>query len=117
MSESQRQAGRRHYAKNRKKVIACIQAYKAKKRAEWQAYKRTLKCVQCGASHPAIIDFHHVDRTDPKKQKVHKLICSGRFAAAYKEIEKCMVLCANCHRILHYEEKYGKEQGDEDGVE
>ena len=70
----------------------------------------------CGASHPAIIDFHHIDRADPNKQKVHKLVCSGRFAAAYREIEKCMVLCANCHRILHYEELHGKQETN-DGLE
>lgn len=113
MQDRQRQASKRHYQKNRKKIIADVNKYKIKKREEWQAYKKTLKCVQCGAAHPAIIDFHHVNRNDPNKQKVHKLICSGRFAAAYEEIKKCMVLCANCHRILHYEERNTKEDNDE----
>jgi hypothetical protein len=116
MGERQKAASRRHYAKHRKKVLASVQAYKDKKKAEWRRYKRTLSCTKCGIKHPAVIDFHHVDRDDPNKQKVHKLVCSGRFKAAYKEIEKCMVLCANCHRILHYEETHGKDTDSEEAT-
>jgi hypothetical protein len=50
-----------------------------------------------------IIDFHHVDRTD--KQSVHFLVKNYQFAAAMEEIKKCIPLCSNCHRILHWEER------------
>jgi len=105
MLEKQRVAARKHYANNKKKVIAKVQAYKAKKREEWWEYKKNLSCTRCGAAHPAIIDFHHVDRNDPNKQKVHQLVQSGRYHAAHEEIKKCLILCANCHRIHHWEER------------
>jgi hypothetical protein len=62
-------------------------------------------CSHCGTTHPSgvIIDFHHVDRTD--KQSVHFLVKNYQFAAAMEEIKKCIPLCANCHRILHWEER------------
>lgn len=105
MSEQKREAGRRHYARNKEKVKAKVQAYKIKKRHEWREYKKTLSCTRCGASHPAIIDFHHVDRQDPDKKKVHQLVKEGKFSQAHEEIKKCLILCANCHRMLHWEEK------------
>lgn len=66
-------------------------------------YKSTLSCVQCGFSHPAAIDFHHRDRNDKEfnPSQMRDYTNKERFL---KEIEKCDVLCANCHRILHYNE-------------
>jgi len=105
-----REAGRRHYANNKEKVKAQIRAYKDRKRKEWREYKSTLSCTQCGAAHPAIIDFHHVDRNDLEKKKVHQLVKEGKYSQAHEEIKKCLILCANCHRILHWEEMYGKHE-------
>ncbi len=32
------------------------------KLADWlRIYKKDLKCIKCGESHPACLDFHHVD--------------------------------------------------------
>ena len=105
MNEKQREAGRKHYGNNKERVKAKVKAYKDKKREEWREYKKSLRCCRCGASHPAIIDFHHIDRKDPTKQRVHKLVQNGKYAAAHEEIKKCLILCANCHRILHWEER------------
>jgi predicted HNH restriction endonuclease len=33
------------------------------------------------------------------------LVKNYRFAAAMEEIKKCIPLCSNCHRILHWEER------------
>jgi hypothetical protein len=77
-------------------------------RKKWADFKSGLKCVQCGASHVAILDFHHVIR-DRAKQSVNRLVADGRFAAAYREVEKCIPLCANCHRVLHWNETQAKK--------
>ncbi len=64
----------------------------------WE-YKEKHPCVRCGFSHPAALHFHHLrDKlTDVSKCKSVK--------AVKIEIEKCDVLCANCHHIEHHEEK------------
>lgn len=69
-------------------------------------YKKTLKCNNCDENHPACLEFHHVDSQN-KKTEVGKLITTYSIETIKEEIEKCIVLCNNCHRKLHYEEIYG----------
>jgi hypothetical protein len=102
--------GKKCYEKNKTVHIARVRANNDRLKKEWHDFKASLACAHCGASHPAIIDFHHINKDDPDKQHVNNLIKSKRFAAAYKEVkEKCIVLCANCHRIHHYEENKNKK--------
>jgi hypothetical protein len=98
--------GRTYYENNRAKCIERNRIQQVKWKQQWHDYKASLACAHCNASHPAIIDFHHVNSDDPDKKHVNELIKNRRYALAYKEVkEKCVVLCANCHRIHHYEEK------------
>lgn len=94
---------RKHYAANRKEIMAVVLEGKKKARAEWQSFKATLACQKCGQNHPATLDFHHTVR-DKSNRKINQLTKVGAYAAARQELEKCMVLCANCHRIHHHDE-------------
>ena len=94
---------RKHYLGNYAKQREKINARRQKVRTEWNTYKASLKCSKCGFAHPAALDFHHTDPSQ-KEHSVANLISDGRFKKAYEEIKKCIVLCACCHRILHYEE-------------
>lgn len=100
---------RKHYEKNQKVIIQKTKVVKAKERAKWYVFKATLKCTNCGFSHIAALDFHHEDPST-KEGSVHNFVSSGQFAKAYKEIEKCIVLCANCHRIHHHEDRLKKKK-------
>ena len=59
-------------------------------------------CVRCAEDDPACLDFHHTD-TDRKETTISSMISYGyskeRLLA---EIEKCEILCANCHRKQHH---------------
>ncbi|NGM68676.1 hypothetical protein G6M89_06580 [Natronolimnobius sp. AArcel1] len=64
--------------------------------------KRECGCSQCGTDTAACLDYHHVDGST-KKMAVGQMVTFGYGKDALrKEIEKCKVLCANCHRRLHY---------------
>jgi CO dehydrogenase/acetyl-CoA synthase alpha subunit len=95
---------RKHYEANREKIIAEQTRKKKEFREKWCIFKRTLKCTKCGFSHPAALDFHHEDPSK-KEANIHRLLSNGQFKKLEKELEKCIVLCSNCHRIHHYEEK------------
>ena len=77
---------------------------KAKQRQLWIKFKSQQSCKHCGAKHIAIIDFHHVIREN--KRSVNLLAMKqNKVGEAIKEAtEKCIPLCSNCHRILHWKE-------------
>jgi hypothetical protein len=104
-----KEQSRKYYLANKEKVVARSKATRAVGKARWDTFKRTLKCTKCGFDHPAALDFHHVDPIE-KENLVSKLVSNGCFAAAMEEVQKCIVLCANCHRIVHYEEHSVKMQ-------
>jgi len=95
------------YQRNREKTLERTRKRKKEKRAEWHKYKAGLSCLFCGASHPAIIDFHHPDAKGEKK--VSEYCNYGQWKRAYIEAAKCEILCSNCHRILHWMEKEGEK--------
>ena len=105
-----KQRSRAYYLKNKEKVKAGVKVNKTIGKAKWDSFKRTLKCAKCNFSHIAALDFHHIDPTK-KESIVSNLVSSGCFAAAMEEVQKCIVLCANCHRIHHYEEKKKPPEG------
>ena len=67
-----------------------------------------LKCVQCGFSHPDALDFHHLN-PDEKESAISVLKLKKPTEQSIEkfkqELDKCIVLCANCHRILHAKDK------------
>jgi len=97
----------KHYKANKEKALATNRAYRKRKREEWAKYKETLHCCRCGQNHPATLDFHHEDPSQ-KTGNVFKLVGNGQYKKALDEIEKCIVLCANCHRIHHWEDREQK---------
>lgn len=43
--------------------------------------------------------FHH---TDPHTKQIEGTMTNGKtFIAIQNELDKCVLLCANCHRELH----------------
>lgn len=62
------------------------------------------KCADCKNSFPQYVyQFHHLDPT--KKDVNPSYAMSKRPSEMWKELDKCVMLCANCHMIRHY----GKE--------
>ena len=60
-------------------------------------------CQKCGLtikkSHYSVFDFHH---RDPKEKDVNfAKIKYQKWEVIQKEIDKCDLLCANCHRLEH----------------
>lgn len=60
-------------------------------------YLRNHPCVDCGETDIVVLEFDHVRG---EKYKNVSLIagCSSGLQTLISEIEKCEVVCANCHR-------------------
>jgi len=66
------------------------------------------KCCVCGYKKCiAAIDFHHKDPT--KKDFSIKNLSHLAWERMKKEVIKCVLLCANCHREHHWKEKNERE--------
>ncbi len=58
------------------------------------------KCLNCGYSKCVeALEFHHIDKF--KKDPTFKSIRYWGFEKAKKELDKCVLLCSNCHREEH----------------
>ncbi len=89
-----------HVKKNRKE-ISKRQRGKRLERYKWLwDLKCGLTCIVCGENHPACLDFHHVDASK-KRDVISKIITRASMEKVMEEIEKCEVLCSNCHRKHH----------------
>ncbi len=75
---------------------------KISNRENFEVLKNDMKCEKCGESHISCLDFHHID-PKTKKYSISRLSFSSYSLKTIKEeIEKCIVLCSNCHRKEHY---------------
>lgn len=58
------------------------------------------KCSVCGYSkNKAALEFHHID-PETKEFKLSNTYVSKE--NMMKELDKCILLCSNCHRETHY---------------
>lgn len=53
-------------------------------------------CIECGETNPVVLEFHHRHRKD---KAISEMVAGGYPTSTIQtEINKCDVLCANCHR-------------------
>lgn len=93
------------YQKNKERTKNDVFLRKQKIKKWFLEYKSDLACNRCGDKHPAIIDFHH-ENSDEKEANIAKLVANGySIDSILEEIKKCEVVCSNCHRKIHYNER------------
>jgi hypothetical protein len=63
--------------------------------------KKGKKCLHCGESHQACLEFHHVI-TDEKVNEICNMFTRYTEEEIMEEIKKCIIVCANCHRKIHW---------------
>ena len=67
--------------------------------------RETLTCNKCGEDRFYVLDFHH---RNPEEKEMNLGDVRRRGWSKeriLKEVAKCDVYCANCHRELHYLER------------
>lgn len=89
-------AGKRYYYKHKKRMDDYSKVRQDKLK-EWINSLKT-PCIICGETDPICIDWHHVNPNDKSFQ-----VSYGNHSrdSILKEIQKCVCLCANCHRKVH----------------
>jgi hypothetical protein len=102
----QKAAARRHYEKNREKMIARARSFDAKQTPKVFAfileYLQGHCCVDCGESDPIVLEFDHRPNETKRFSIGDWRQSRYGFEAIKCEIAKCDVRCANCHRRVTY---------------
>ena len=70
---------------------------------KWKAlqYKGS-KCQTCGESRPATLCFHHRDPSEKSFNLDGRTFANRKWDSVKEEVDKCDLLCHNCHHMLHY---------------
>jgi hypothetical protein len=98
--------------KNREDLYAAQKRQRQRTRNKLTEYLLDHPCEICGEDDPIVLEFDHID-TSIKKTTISRLISGhASWDRIMIEIEKCRVLCANCHRRYTYEQQnhWGKTQ-------
>lgn len=102
---------RKKYRKQRKEYFRkwCEKNPDRQKRKLWfrnriklRKYKLKKGCQICGYNKcPDALEFHHLNKED-KKIIGGTNTYNHKYKDIMKEIKKCILLCSNCHKELHY---------------
>lgn len=86
----------------------CTRCYSAQRKRERRANRKQKaidykggECSECGYKKDnSALEFHHTD-TSSKEFNISKNSLSRPWEEVQKELDKCVLLCANCHREEH----------------
>lgn len=110
-SQVERRIANLNYKENRRNSA---KRAKDRTRAKMLEYHGgTLTCTDCKFTSTIsdVFDYHHIDRTT--KEFTVSSILDYKWETVKAEMDKCILLCANCHRIRHSKEHIDGEQSQE----
>ena len=100
--EYKRKWNKKYYLEHKQQELMRVKKRKNALNKWFKNYKEKLKCSKCGEKHPACLEFHHRN-SEEKFLILSQLINRGYSKERIiREVNKCTVLCANCHRKLHF---------------
>jgi len=95
-----RKGDTRRYADRREYLIQAVQKRRRTIRTRAVEYKGG-QCGACGYDRCIeALEFHHIDST-LKDFSVSGSGCTRSWKRVREELDKCVMLCANCHREIH----------------
>lgn len=99
-----------YYTQIRKEKLKYAKKVRVKNKQIWHnEMKETMGCFKCGDVRWYLLEFHHID-PNTKEYAISDMFRSDfSRKRMLNEMEKCVLLCANCHREHHYFERLNKE--------
>jgi len=104
-----RKRGKKYYHENRDRQLSLAiartrKARRIKKRYLIQAKNKP--CEDCGKQYPHyVMDFDHRKNVDKLTEIAHLVTKNWSLDRIKEEVEKCDIVCSNCHRIRTFKGK------------
>lgn len=68
---------------------------------KWLANYKKKGCSRCYETRISTLDFHHVDKSTKSIEINQAIKMRWSRKSIEREISKCILICANCHRCEH----------------
>jgi hypothetical protein len=88
--------------KNKKDLYEAQKRHRIRVREELLSFLLTKKCMDCGENDPIVLEFDHKNPNEKFKSIAKMLSGHYSWVSINKEIDKCEIRCANCHRRKSY---------------
>lgn len=86
---------KKHYEKNKKDYYEKTKRYLKANQAKLLEYLKDKKCTDCPEDDSVVLEFDHLRDKTANVSSVMKSWCWEKILT---EIEKCEIVCCNCHR-------------------
>ncbi len=104
MATNNREYARKHYRENKRSYLDRNIRRRWEKRL-WLIGYKDRPCADCKQRFPYyVMDLDHRDRSK-KLHEVSELASRGSWTKLKSEVEKCDVVCANCHRARTFRDE------------
>lgn len=105
-TREQTNATARKYLKSHPQMIEYYKGYRKNIRQEFlSTYKKSKCCELCGYNeYPEILQFHHINKKNKSFDIANKVRTLSALKVVKSEVDKCILLCPNCHSWLHFNE-------------
>ncbi len=91
-----------HYENHKESYRTRAKAYREKVKLEYRTnmldFMKGKSCVTCGESDIVVLELDHIDPTTKRFSISQAVKLGQKWESVLEEIEKCQVLCANCHK-------------------
>jgi len=91
----------KHYQENKSKYAESSKSARLAKKNWYSQLMEDKFCQDCGETDTIVLEWHHIDPSKKDMSIADMLTRRGK-KTILEEIEKCVCLCANCHRRLHH---------------
>ncbi len=87
---------RAHYEKNKEAIKKKANEWRLAQRIIFFQWLKTQSCIDCNISDIRLLEFDHIQN---KSYSIADKIGEVKFEVLMLEINKCEIVCANCHKI------------------
>ena len=88
------------YQKDKQSYIDRTKNNKKRLCDEINEIKASKGCLYCEELDPCCLEFHHLNSAT-KEATISRLMHTGQRLKALQEVDKCDIVCSNCHKKLH----------------
>jgi len=103
MRDKAKQKLRQHesYLRNKERHAAQTKARRQERKNWYYEFMKDKSCKFCPENSTECLDWHHLDPSTKEGQVAYMVRKRRPFDVIFKEMAKCIIVCANCHRKIH----------------